>query len=699
MRRSFQSRLAQLFLLLFLANTAVSIVAAQGVKLSVPTKAAQPGKASQAAKQRVEISGEQAWLDTGIELNPGDRLVITGSGQMRYADARTPAGPNGLARAWRDLLRALPVRDAGRGALIGRIGDGASATPFLIAERREMDAPVRGRLFIGINTLANNRPTGKFTVEIEVSAAAKTAGVAAPIFHEAREVGTVAGITTDLFNKVPRRVADPDGTPGDMVNFALIGSEDDVTRALAAAGWVKVDRTNKEAVLRGVLASISKQAYVEMPMSILHLFDRPQDFGFAHAEPLAVVAQRHHFRLWRAPFTANGETVWIGAGTHDVGFDRDERNGRVTHKIDPNVDGEREFIRESLAATGMVAEFSYVTPRDPVRNARTAHGQDFQSDGRVLILRLPGFGLDRARLFGEIFCGVLAQQTDTAQWGACSQYIESPGEAAKQLAPVPADYRVLIVPGVMNSCAASTPAFQEGHKYLREKYGIPVDLLAVPNESSETNAKEIAEWIESQSRADSRKFIVIGYSKGGPDLQTMLALYPQAAERVAAFVSVAGAIGGSPIADAMPAIADRWMSMANVGTCRGNMSEAFKSLRRDVRQAFLRQYPSPRVPSYTITATSTLENTSKMLRQTWELLAAYDTRQDGQLTRTDATIPQSLFLGTVFADHFAVALPLADDPNFKTMADRNRYPRTALLESIVRFVAQDLASKQSSEKK
>ena len=62
-----------------------------------------------------------------------------------------------------------------------------------------------------------------------------------------------------------------------------------------------------------------------MPMSQLELFGRVQDFGYAQADPLRVVASRHHFRIWKTPFTAGGETVWAGAGTHDIGFDKDNR--------------------------------------------------------------------------------------------------------------------------------------------------------------------------------------------------------------------------------------------------------------------------------------------------------------------------------------------------------------------------------------
>lgn len=643
--------------------------------------------------KEIEISGKETWKDTGISLKAGDVAVITATGSLRYAKGK-PSGPEGAPRGWRDLLRALPVAKAQFGALIGRIGDAGSAQPFLIGERLELTAGAAGNLFLGINQTANDSAEGSFRVRIEIRAGAPSAAVGMERV-EARETSAIPGITPQWLKQYARRVADAQGTPGDLTNFVLIGSEDTVRKALATAGWVVVDRTKKDAVLRGVLSTLSKQAYVELPMSELMLFGRAQDYGYAHAEPFAVVAQRHHFRIWRAPFTHEGQTVWVGAGTHDIGFDRDQRGG-ITHKIDPNVDGEREFIRDSLAQTGMVAEYAYVTPPDAIQNARTAHGQEFHSDGRILIVKFVGDRLDRSRQFAQLFCSVLQSRPDGGEWGNCGEYVETTETGAQPLAPLAATYRVLIVPGVMNTCAQSTPAYQEGQEYLRKTFGIPVDLLAVPNESSEANAATIAEWIGEQDATDSRKFIVLGYSKGAPDVQAALALHPEIASRVAAFVTVAGAVGGSPIADLMPAIADRWMASLNFGSCRGNMKEAFDSLRRDVRQTFLRQYPTPLVPSYSLAAVADENRVSKMLRQTWQLVAAYDRAQDGQLTKADALVPGGTYLGTLLGDHFAVALPLASagDASLQALVDRNRYPRTALLEAIVRYVTQDLESRQ-----
>ena len=106
------------------------------------------------------------------------------------------------------------------------------------------------------------------------------------------------------------------------------------------------------------------------------------------AEPYAMVASRHHFRIWKAPFTWSGQTVWVGAGTHDIGFEKDQRNGNVTHKIDPAVDGERDNIGSSLQKSKQTKTLSYYLPPDPVQDARNATGGGYHSDGRLLVVQL-----------------------------------------------------------------------------------------------------------------------------------------------------------------------------------------------------------------------------------------------------------------------------------------------------------------------
>jgi hypothetical protein len=191
-----------------------------------------------------------------------------------------------------------------------------------------------------------------------------------------------------LLDEIPRRVSDLDGNPGDLVNILVVGTEDELVCAFTTAGWVHVDHSVQEALITGLADSLQKKDYLTMPMSILYLFNRPQDYGFAHAEPVRVAMSRNHLRAWKSPFKAEGRPVWCVAATHDIGFERDERNNRVTHKIDPAIDDEREYVNETLSGTGLVAARDHVAPDRPVKEAKTATGGSFHSDGHILVLAL-----------------------------------------------------------------------------------------------------------------------------------------------------------------------------------------------------------------------------------------------------------------------------------------------------------------------
>ena len=91
--------------------------------------AAAAGK--QLQSKEFTLEGGKIWTDTGITLEPGQRIVVTATGTLRYTDAKADNGPEGLARNFKDLLRILPLNEAGRGALIGRIGDADVTQPFL----------------------------------------------------------------------------------------------------------------------------------------------------------------------------------------------------------------------------------------------------------------------------------------------------------------------------------------------------------------------------------------------------------------------------------------------------------------------------------------------------------------------------------------------------------------------------------------
>ena len=387
-----------------------------------------PANAFASLTYNLTISPTEAWVDTGIDLHPGDALQI---------DAVTSTGgcsPNGAKTSQNDTL---PLNTALPGALIGKLSE--DGTFFFVGSRKELKVVQLEHLYLGLNASGPLPCTGDILVKLQLmsaptqttatpksklAAAAQTwlsgqfgtgpakpattpqgasAASDAPLGNPSESAAAAAvrsilalqgsnvPLDTELCKKVdglPRRVNDQFNNLGDMVNFVIVGSEQQVQSAFEAAGWRLADKSVEEAVINVVLVTYQKKDYLQMPMSTLYLFNRAQDFGYEQAEAYSIVASRHHFRLWKAPFPWNGQLVWVGAGTHDIGFEKDRRNGKVTHKIDPAVDGERDYISETLGRTGKIKSMNYHLPLNPIYEARNASGAPYRSDGRLLVIFL-----------------------------------------------------------------------------------------------------------------------------------------------------------------------------------------------------------------------------------------------------------------------------------------------------------------------
>jgi len=217
-----------------------------------PAVTADAGKVIQTKSFTLE--GGEVWVETGISLEPGQRIAVTSEGSLRYADAKADNGPEGLTRGFKDLIRILPNNGVGRGAVIGRIGDADIAQTFVIGAKKEIVAPVSGKLALGINQAEVDMGTGSYTVKVEVYAADSSTPR-----EVAKEVSRIPGVDNSLFEKIPRRIGDKDGNAGDMVNFLVVGDEDQMKKVFTTAGWVRVDAGVQETVLAGFIASMSKE--------------------------------------------------------------------------------------------------------------------------------------------------------------------------------------------------------------------------------------------------------------------------------------------------------------------------------------------------------------------------------------------------------------------------------------------------------
>jgi hypothetical protein len=195
-------------------------------------------------------------------------------------------------------------------------------------------------------------------------------------------------ITAEILAKIPRQVFSVDGHPGDVVNFLILGDRKDVRKAIGSAGWSRIACTKLGAVWHDIFDAVDPRGYRGLPMSKLYLFGRQQDVSYSNSKTPFSWWGRHHFRIWQAPFEVDGQTLWIGAATHDVGLRWQGGHPHLIHKIDPNVDSERQYVSNSLGHTGRVELLGYVLPSDARTTAHTATGEQFYTDGRVMVMKV-----------------------------------------------------------------------------------------------------------------------------------------------------------------------------------------------------------------------------------------------------------------------------------------------------------------------
>jgi hypothetical protein len=174
---------------------------------------------------------------------------------------------------------------------------------------------------------------------------------------------------------------------------------------------------------------------------------------------------------------------------------------------------------------------------------------------------------------------------------------------------------------------------------------------------------------------------------------TAIQNHQDARNNIRALVSVAGAIRGSRLIDngVKPTILGFQQALRDSGLGRCEIEEhgGVASMRRESRNAFLRTWAPPdTLRSYSIVGIVDRAHTSKPLRLGWDKQQLYSIDQDSQMIAEEAIIPGARFLGVAKGDHWALALPLYEHPNaeYRKKVDWNKFPRTALLEAIVRYI-------------
>jgi hypothetical protein len=305
----------------------------------------------------------------------------------------------------------------------------------------------------------------------------------------------------------------------------------------------------------------------------------------------------------------------------------------------------------------------------------------------------------RAR-FREIFCALTVDQA-AGDTPACEQTLlrlkDEPLAVVWPRPPPLHDPRLqlVFVPGLYNECANPwLTFFGDTIEWLRGK-GYSVSTLHVNSRSSsERNANHIAEYVAEQNLTADERFVLIGHSKGVVDILHFLVAFPEMTSRVAAVVSVAGAVNGSPLADWITAGYAGWDTLIPSRWCAPGDRRALQSLTRVKRLTWLSRHRLPdSVRYFSISAISDEASIAWPLSYGYDRLSEVDPRNDGLLLFYDQVIPGSSLLGYVHADHWRVAYPVEHEIAFLAAWRKPlvRFPRHLLLEAAMLYVVETLS--------
>lgn len=192
-----------------------------------------------------------------------------------------------------------------------------------------------------------------------------------------------------LLESLPCCTTDKAGThTGDPLNIVMVGGERDLLASLVRAGWDFTDALGARSTEHMVSAFVLRGRYRNAPVSSLYFQGRAQDFAMQRSRN--TVSQRNHLRLWMTSLLLEGQPVWIGQISRDIGVRLTDRSPTfTTHAIDPDVDEARDYLIEDLLRSGVVLRYGLVrgvgaaSADQPRRNLT---GDPYYTDGLRLIV-------------------------------------------------------------------------------------------------------------------------------------------------------------------------------------------------------------------------------------------------------------------------------------------------------------------------
>ncbi|MBI5793747.1 LssY C-terminal domain-containing protein [Candidatus Uhrbacteria bacterium] len=172
------------------------------------------------------------------------------------------------------------------------------------------------------------------------------------------------------------------GNTREPLSFLVLAKTDeDLIQTLGEAGWQKADPLTLSTITKVARAAFLNVGYSTAPMTPAFWNAQVNDFGFQKATQEDSIRKRHHARFWRTNMvTQGGFRVYVGTASFDSGL-----KWGVTHKIEPDIDTERDLLLSDLEATASTQLQQTVQFVHPILGENFI-GDQFFTDGNLYLL-------------------------------------------------------------------------------------------------------------------------------------------------------------------------------------------------------------------------------------------------------------------------------------------------------------------------
>ena len=189
------------------------------------------------------------------------------------------------------------------------------------------------------------------------------------------------------------RTRTTEGVLSDPINLAFDGPERDLHVAMRRAGWVLAEERTLASAWSMVRSTLLRRSYPAAPVSNLYLMGRRHDFTYQQ-EVGGTTEKRHHVRFWRMPpdFVLPGgyRTDWLAAGTYDRAVGFSFFTLQITHRIDENIDVERDYLVDTVRYADPQIEVEVIQDFSTAYHDRNGQGDRFQTDGDLPVIDVEG---------------------------------------------------------------------------------------------------------------------------------------------------------------------------------------------------------------------------------------------------------------------------------------------------------------------